>query len=97
MKNKKQVLKELFVFIYVWTTIFSITLTNFDNSLAQINDNERQATYEESKKSIVENQSKLKKEIAKTQAALALQVPDKRESSPSFAQQQLADQHNLLI
>jgi small-conductance mechanosensitive channel len=89
METKKSILKELLAFIYVWTAIFTIVGANNSASLAQMNESEKPSTYEESQAKIVERQSRLKEEIAKVQAALALQVPGKREGSLSSSKQQL--------
>jgi small-conductance mechanosensitive channel len=88
MTIKKRIPEKLFGFIYVWTAIFSITLISFVDSPAQVNDIEKQTTYEESEKRIVENQSKLKEEIAEIKGTIKLQEPDKRGDAPSFARQQ---------
>ncbi len=88
-KRKKRVGMNTTRFMLLWITIVSTIVNACSISLAQTNESEKQSTYEESQKRIVESQLRLKEEIATVQAASESQGLDKSERSPSFAIQQL--------
>jgi small-conductance mechanosensitive channel len=88
-RRKKMFTTNTMRFMLLWAIIFSTSVTVVTVSLAQTNNNEKQSTYEESQKRIVESQKLLKEEITKIKAASESQAQDKRKKSPSIIIQQL--------